>query len=269
LVQAIDSRAFLAGVRDASLAGALAQAARAKRWTPLFIIASPRPLSGKTFLARLVIDFLRLDGASIKAFDLDPGETGLAEQMPLVARRAEIASTESQMALFDRLIVEDGVPKVIDLGHALFERFFQLLEEIGFMQEALRRSLEPVILYAAHPHPASPHAYGRLRQRFPEMIVVPVFNEAIVKGRRLRDDYPFIRAAAVPLKIPLLSPALKAYAERARHSFADFHRKLPPEIPAGHAAELRSWIKRAFLELREFELRLLMDKLRASLRAPG
>jgi hypothetical protein len=269
LVPAIDSHAFLAGVRDASLAGAVARAASAKGWTPLFIVASPRPRSGKTFLARLVIDFLRLDGASIKAFDLDPGEAGLAEQMPLVARHADIASTESQMALFDRLIVEDGVPKVIDLGHALFERFFQLLEEIGFMQEAVRRSLEPVILYAAHPHPASPDAYCRLRKRFPEMILVPVFNGAIVQGRRLRDDYPFNRAATVPLKIPLLSPPLRPYAERARHSFADFHRKLPPEIPARHAAELRSWTKRAFLELRELELRLLLDKLRASLRAPG
>jgi hypothetical protein len=268
LVHTIDSRAFLAGVRDASLAGAVVRAASAKGWTPLFIVASSRPLSGKTFLARLLIDFLRLDTTSIRAFDLDPGEGGLAEQVPLTLR-ADIGSIEGQMALFDRLIVEDGIPKVIDLSHALFERFFQLLEEIGFMQEALRRSLEPVILYAAHPHPASPLGYCRLRKRFPDMIVVPVFNEAIVKGRRLRDEYPFVRASAVPLQIPLLSPTLKPYAERPRRSFADFHHKLPPEVPAGHAAELRSWTKRAFLELRELELRLLLEKLRASLRAPG
>jgi hypothetical protein len=38
-------------------------------------------------------------------------------------------------------------------------------------------------------------------------------------------------------------------------------------IPIGLAFELRSWTRRAFLELRELELRLLLEKLRAAL--PG
>jgi hypothetical protein len=266
-VQTIDSRKFLAGVRDASLAGSAARMREAKGWTPLFIVASPRPLVGKTFVARLIIDFLRLDGGITKAFDLNPGEGALADLLPAVTSRADIGSTQGQMALFDRLIVEDGVPKVIDLGNALFERFFQLLDEIGFMQEAALRPLEPVILYAADPHPASPPAYGKLRTRFADAIIVPVFNDAILKGRKLRDQFPFVRASAVPLQIPLLPPALKFHADRPGHSFADFHNKLPAEIPTGHAFELRSWTKRAFLELRELELRLLLEKLRTSLTA--
>jgi len=99
------------------------------------------------------------------------------------------------------------------------------------------------------------------------VIVVPVFNDAILKGRRMRDEFPFVRAAAVPLQIPLLPPALKAQAERPHYSFADFHNKLPPEIPEGLAVELSSWTKRVFLELREFELRLLLEKARSSLGA--
>ena len=40
----------------------------------------------------------------------------------------------------------------------------------------------------------------------------------------------------------------------------------PAPVPLGPAFELRSWTKRAFLEFRELELRLLMEKLRASLK---
>ena len=109
-------------------------------------------------------------------------------------------------------------------------------------------------------------AYAILQRRLPSLILVPVFNDGILKGRKLRDQYPFTRAAAVPLQIPLLPPALKLHAERSGHSFVDFHSQLPAPVPIGPAFELRSWTKRAFLEFRELELRLLMEKLRASLK---
>jgi hypothetical protein len=38
-------------------------------------------------------------------------------------------------------------------------------------------------------------------------------------------------------------------------------------IPVGLGLELQAWTRRAFLEFREFELRLLLEQLRASL--PG
>jgi hypothetical protein len=266
-VETIDSRSFLAGVDDAARPRPAARPRGTKGWTPLFIVASPRPRSGKTFLARLLIDFLHADDGGARAFDLNPGESALAEQPMTLAVRADIGSIEGQMALFDRLIVEDGVAKVIDLGNAMFERFFDLMAEIDFMQEAVCRAIEPVVLYPAEAHPASPHAYCRLRRRFPDLIVVPVLNDAILKGQRVRDAFPFVRAAAVPLQIPLLAPALKRYADHPHYSFADFHNKLPEEIPEGLAVELRSWTRRAFLELREFELRLLLEKVRALLGA--
>src|ERR1700720_4990116 len=40
--------------------------------TSVFIVASPRTRVGKTFLARLLIDFLRLDRGDPVAFDLNP-----------------------------------------------------------------------------------------------------------------------------------------------------------------------------------------------------
>ena len=48
--------------------------APARPWTPVFIVASPRPATGKTFLAHLVADFLRMNGGPVEAFELSPGD---------------------------------------------------------------------------------------------------------------------------------------------------------------------------------------------------
>ena len=95
--------------------------------------------------------------------------------------------------------------------------------------------------------------------------MVPVFNEAITPAHRLREQFPVQRAAAVPLQIPFLPPALKVEADRLPYAFAYFHDRLPPQVPGLVAFELRFWTRRTFLEFRELQLRLLLEKLRASL----
>jgi hypothetical protein len=236
-------------------------------WTAVFVVASPRPATGKTFLARLVIDFLRLNDAPVEAFELAPGDAGLSDQLPDLTTPADLESTRARMRLFDRLILPDGVAKVIDVGHLAFTRFFSVMEQIGFADEAKRRALDVIVLYAADAHPVSVQAYGILQRRLPTTVLVPVFNDGILKGRKLREQYPFTRTSAVPLQIPLLAPALKAHAERSGLSFVDFHSQSTAPMPVGPAFELRSWTKRTFLEFREFELRLLMERLRDSLKS--
>jgi hypothetical protein len=235
--------------------------------SPVFIVVSPRPQVGKTFLARLLIDFLRVDRNDPIAFDLNPKGDALNDYLPGLTTATDLNDIKSQMAMFDRLILDDGVAKVVDIGHASFERFFLIAEEIGFFREALTRAIDVVILFAADAHPIAMNAYADLKRRLRGTLILPVFNEAILKGKKLRDEFPFSRAAAVPLQIPALAPMLKAQIEKARYSFAEVHGRLPMAIPIGLAFELRSWTRRAFLELRELELRLLLEKLRAAL--PG
>lgn len=259
----VDSRAALTAVLDARPAREVAAAAK----TPLYIVASPRPQSGKTFLARLLVDFHRLDGGSVRAFEIDPGSDSLQDYAPEATVAANLNDIKGEMALFDRLVLDDGLPKVVDVGNAAYQRFFAIAEEIGFVAECRRHAIEPMIMFAADQHQVSIAAYANLQRRFPGALVVPVFNEAITKGKQFRNRFPFDRAASVPLRIPILAPALKAAADASRYSFADFHAQLPMGVPMGHAFELRTWTRRAFLEFRELELRLLLEKVRASL--PG
>jgi hypothetical protein len=262
-----DSQKKAAAIGDdmRSRTGSTEPAAEAKPRTPIFIVASPRPHVGKTFLARLLVDFLRLNGGKAAAFDLNPSGDALTDYFPDLATACDLSDIKGQMALFDSLVVDNGIGKVVDIGSVSYERFFAIVQEIRFIEEATRRSMEPMILFAADPHRIAVKAYADLRRRFPSVVLVPVFNEATMKGRSLRDQFPFAREAAVPLQIPILAAALKEQIEKSSCSFADLHERPPMRIPSEIAFELRAWTRRTFLQFRELELRLLLERLRASL----
>jgi hypothetical protein len=256
------------GDEASARAGAHRPAPEAGRRTSIFIIASPRPQVGKTFIARVLIDFLRLQGSAPIAFDLNPRGDALRDDLPALAIAAEVDDTAGQMALFDRMILNDGTPKVVDVGTASFERFFRVAQEIRFIKGAQRRSIDVVILFVADPHPVAVKAYAGLLQRFPGAALIPVFNDAVVKDRKLRECFPFARAATVPLEITALAPTLKAQIARSGASFADVHDELPLKLPLDDAYELRAWTRRTFVEFRELELRMLLERLRAAMKNP-
>jgi hypothetical protein len=268
-VPTTDSRQLLEAVRDEGQRhGSVdAGAASSRPRTPVFIIASPRPRSGKTFLARLLVEFLSLDGGSVRAFDLGTGSDTLQDYLPGVTLAADIGDVQGQMTLFDRVIIGDTIAKVVDLGSSSYRQFFGLVEEVGLIAEMQRRAVEPIVLFAADQHPATAEAYENLHYRFRDMLVVPVFNEAIALEQVLRERFPVRRAAAMPLRISYLTAELKAQADRQSRCFADFHTELPSDIPSRLAAELRAWTCQAFLEFRELQLRLLLESLRTSLTA--
>ena len=97
-----------------------------KKQAPIFIVASPRPQVGKTFVARLLVDFLRLDRDDPAVFDLNPRGDALKDYLPSLTTVTDLTDIKSQMAMFDRLIDDDGVAKIVDLGNASFERFFTI-----------------------------------------------------------------------------------------------------------------------------------------------
>src|SRR5258708_3164758 len=132
--------------------------------TPIYIIASPRPQAGKTVVARLVTEFLLLKNGTVTAFDINLKEPSLLDYLPDVTETADISDTYGKMALMDRVIVDDGMAKVIDLGFHAFDEFFKMSEEIGFMKEAAPRTVAPAILLIAdidhtpaRGHPPLPH----------------------------------------------------------------------------------------------------------------
>jgi hypothetical protein len=238
------------------------------RPTHVYMVASPRPRSGKTLLARALIEFFRSDERPVGAFDLDTMDAALAGFLPDAAVRADIRDTRGQVALFDELIKDDETPRIVDVHAPDFDAFFNVMEQIAFEFEAPRHAVDPIILFCANAEQKSVKAYTRLRTRFPGVTLVPVYNDGIARGFNLRKDFPPTSETALPLRIPAMSPSLRTIIDAKPFSFAQFRRRPPAKMQELLKAELGSWLKRVFLQFREMELRLLLSNLRGSLRRP-
>jgi hypothetical protein len=236
------------------------------RPTHVYIVASPRPRTGRTLLARALTEFFRADERPVAAFDLDTMDHALDGFLPELTACADIADTRGQVTLFDELIIADEKPKVVDVSAHDYEAFFKVMEQISFAVEAPRQSVDPVILFCASAEPQSVKAYGRLRGRFPGVTLVPVHNEGIVRNASLRNDFPTTSALALPLRIPVMSPALRERVDKKPFSFGEFRRRRPVAMPAPLEEELNSWLKRVYLQFREMELRFLLSNLRGSMK---
>ena len=220
------------------------------RQTPVYIICSPRPLVGKTLIARLLSEFLLLKSGEVAAFDVNLKEPSLLEYLPNVTETAEVDDTFGKMALMDRVVVNDGVAKVIDLGFHAFDKFFQMTEEIGFVKEAVRRGVAPVVLFVADTDRGSARSYPTLQRQIPPAALVTVDNEYIVRG-----ELPQAYATGKILRIAALPTFLKTYIDRLSFSFTDYLRH-----EKDSSTELHQWIRRNYFSFRELELSLILQQ---------
>ena len=215
--------------------------------TPVYIICSPRPLVGKTLLARLLSEFLLLKDGTVSAFDINLKEPSLLEYLPRVTETADISDTFGKMALMDRLIVHDGVAKVIDLGFHAFDEFFRMTNEIGFLKEAVRRHVAPIVLFVADVDRISARAYPMLREQIPLKSLITIDNEYIVRG-----ELPEAMGLGRVLRITALPSFLKTYVDRLPFSFTEYLRN-----ERDSSTELHQWIRRNYIAFRELEFSLL------------
>jgi len=219
--------------------------------SPVMIVCSPRPRVGRTLVARLLVDYFLADSRPVVAFDASPNDPVLTDYLPGHAIPATITDTRGQMALFDRLIVNIGAPKVIDLAAEHFTQFFNIMEEIDFVDEGRRRAVDTVILYVTEDHPKSVDTYRRLLERFPKATVVPVHNEIFDNARATSHSHP--AKGAMPVFITQLPTLLFGVIYHPGFSIAEFLKR-PSEFPT----MLHKWTSQPFIAFRDLELRLAM-----------
>jgi hypothetical protein len=227
------------------------------------IVASPRPRVGKTLLARLLVDFHRHEGRPVAGFDLNSGEETLAQFLPEQAKAAAIGDVRGQMAVFDRLIADDSVAKVVDLGYHSFASFFAVAEQIGFVEEASKHDIVTAVLFLLTPDASSIEAYANLGRRFPGVLLAPVHNEILGPAQQ-RAKYP-ISPGALLLHIPLMATPLRRAVSRVPFSFADA--PADSTVSTANRADLEHWLRRVHIEFRELTLRTLLADLQSAIRS--
>jgi hypothetical protein len=220
------------------------------RTTPVYIICSPRPLVGKTLIARLLSEFLLLKNGTVASFDINLKEPSLLEYLPKITETAEVDDTFGKMALMDRLIINDGIGKVIDLGFHAFDEFFKMSEEIGFMKEAARRGVSPIVLFVPDTDRASARGYPMLQQMIPASALVTIDNEHVVRG-----ELPVAMSYGRVLSIAALPVFLKTYIDRLNFSFTEYLRH-----EKDSSTELHQWIRKNYFSFRELEMSLILQR---------
>jgi hypothetical protein len=231
-----------------------------QRPTPVFIVTSSRPRVGKTLIARALTEFFCVQRRPVAAFDVNPDEFTLLDHLPAYTAAASIRNTSGEMALFDQLVIADQVPKVVDLGHALFDRFFAVMQQIDFAAEARRYAVLPMVLFVADPDARARQGYAMLRDRFPDLPLAPVFNEGMPRIARYRDNFPPTRRGGEPLTVPALTAVLRSVVDRPGFSFVGYAMKT-----TDMTTELYDWMRRVFVTFRELELRLVRGESRPEL----
>jgi hypothetical protein len=218
--------------------------------TPVYIICSPRPQVGKTLIARLLSEFLLLKNGQVTAFDINLKEPSLLDYLPNLTETADVIDTYGKMQLMDRVIVDDGVSKVIDLGFHAFDEFFKMSDEIGFMKEAARRNVAPIILFVADIDRMSGRSHEMLREQIPSSNLIVVDNEFVVRG-----ELPPAMSRGRVLRMTALPTFLKTYIDRLTFSFTGYLRQ-----EKDSSTELHQWIRRNYFMFRELELHLILHR---------
>ena len=226
--------------------------------TPLCVVCSPRTRVGKTLVSRLLAEFYFAADRPVAAFDLADEGPQLVDYLPEITTVVDIRDIRGQVAFFDQLITESAVAKVIDLSHRAFDNFFAIVREIGFFEEALNHSIDPLILYIVDPRDLnSAETYEMLRDQFSAAAsLLPVRNQIEASANPDHDPLPNANIAPAWLDIPLLNLSLKALVAQQSFSFSRFWRAPPSDLPISMDEELAGWVERVFFQFRNIGLAL-------------
>jgi hypothetical protein len=228
--------------------------------TYVFICCAPNGRVGVSTTARLLSDYFLASRRGFVGFDADPHEPDYAPRFPGRVQNVDLATTQGQIAMIDRLLVPDGEAKVIDLWSRTFERFFALIQDIGFVEEARRNNIEPVILFHADASQASPScAYG-LAHALPGVETLLTYNEsAAALGADIQE-----RLACYPphrrLKIGALDTLVGRALQPLDLSLSYFLMEPPAEMSLVVRAGLKAWLTPIFSQFRAFEMRRALEE---------
>lgn len=221
------------------------------RQTRIHVICSPQGHVGTTLTARLLLDFFMSQSVTALGFDTNHLDPGLASIFPRDVATVDLSSTRGQMALFDSLIEDDKVTKVVDLWHVSYDHFFRQAEDIGFFQEARGRNLQCFILLQMDPKNRFAREIRTLQNRCPGAEVVLVENEELARLSEEPDSHGPASPGQRRLTIPRLDPVVRRLLTHPEILIHRFVCMLVPE----ELRTLQDQLRRALLPIfTQFEI---------------
>jgi hypothetical protein len=201
----------------------------------IYIISSDRHRNGKTLLARVLVDYLLLDGRDPFVIDANVPEGPLRAAFPGRTALVDFEQVQGQMTLFDTILGSLGRDYVIDIPAPQSEHFFATLKELNFPQEAERVGFQLVVLFIVDKDFASLNAADDVRAAIEPNLLVSVRNAYV--GSVLGSAQP-----GLTIDMPILEREIVAIIEDRRFSLREFVLGDESRMPAGAATKLKIFL---------------------------
>ena len=230
-----------------------------KRRTFVYLVCSPLGRVGKTLTARLLIDYYLSSDRFPLAFDTNHFDPGLAPTFPTETNVVDISSTRGEMDLFDRLVIPDEVPKVVDLWHVSYELFFRHAQEFEFFEEAWSRGIEPVVVLLTDEKDRFAREVRSLADQWRGLKIVLVHDEGLTKlphetvfGKPFRLAHPI-------LVLPELDVVVRRALDQPKILLDRIIREPSPDTSFVIASRVRALLGPFFDQFESFERKLVLE----------
>jgi hypothetical protein len=145
----------------------------------VYITASDENRNGKTLLARLLSDYLLLDGKDPFIIDTDAPDGPLRQFFPGRTALADFATMQGRMKLFDTILAAPGRDYVVDLPARHMLNFFKAVEDLNVFVEANKAGFRIVVFYVVDRVAASFKAAKAIYEQEGIDLFVAVRNENV------------------------------------------------------------------------------------------
>ncbi|NWG24557.1 MAG: hypothetical protein HXY30_09145 [Pseudorhodoplanes sp.] len=220
--------------------------------TPAVIVASSRPHSGKTLLARVLAENFILGGKRPLIYDIDAGDRGLSRLYPNEVLPLELARVPDQMALFDALVSAGPRPRIVDLANRSLQKFVDLSLECDFCAEARASAIEPIVFFIAAPEQEAFEEALVLRQRLGACRFVLVENRQLGDIRaaiRQSGEYRALTENGARIVMPALDHALMEVVDEWDVGLGAFMRDPTLKVPLEMRDDIRSWLVKVLTDI--------------------
>lgn len=219
------------------------------------IVCSDRHRNGKTMLARVLVDFLLLEGRDPYCLDLSHPEGALRAFFPGRTALVDFAQVSGQMKVFDTILAGPGRDYVIDLPAQELARFCEVTGGLDFRKAAHEAGFRIAVLFVIDAGEDSLKTAAAVEDILLPDIFVPVANRFV--GSALPDGVP-----GPVLTMEKLDPDLHAITSNRRFSFRTFLMGEESGVPLRLRSNLKNVLQGLMAGMREFEPALSLQTLR-------
>ena len=219
------------------------------------VVCSDRHRNGKTLLARVLVDFLLLEGRDPYCLDLNPMEAVLRRFFPGRTALVDFTLVTGQMKVFDTILAGHGRDYVIDVPAEQLPRFCEVIRGLQFRKAYAAAGFSFVVIYIIDADEDSLKTAAAVEELLTPDLFVPTANRFV--GSALPDGVP-----GPVLTMEKLDPDLHAIITYKRFSFRSFLLGEESGVPLRLRPNLRTFLHTLIGGFREIEPALSLQKLK-------